>query len=509
MKKCVCLFLLGFNLVCAQQKESPVPPFLQNRISEYKPLEKSSLSSSGFLDSLFIEKGDCDGLWEYYQRVSCYPSDGLGEKTVVYGSLDSLPTNVSKNDSWGSSLAKMIVNSITDSLYVNEYYPEEIRFESCLPKSQNLTKSEYSNKLQLHSFVPENDRLYGLISDPIDILHGARLEIIYNILNNEKEQIFMDNEKPLVYEIRSAKDSVIHTFSFKLKDARFNDIFVAFTEINILPPADYEYVQITKDSVGKTLFWGNDPIWISTFEKGMLHFIYDERNPFEVKQVFAGKNGHFAILKPEMAAFPYLTYDYCRQNPGLIRDELCKLYNAPENMRKVQLEHRVGGAMNYGVFVACLGSDADEICLSKERDIAYNEILGSRIIMFSMDSLSNSYHYSLLKKGEDGVLRMLHEDTTRTPPHYEGLDEELSKNLKYPKAAADSGSEAIVLIAAIVHTDGTMTDVRLFSDPWDHLLDDEALRVVKLLKNKWIPATLDEDPVDMQVIIPVRFSTKP
>ncbi|MDR2915854.1 MAG: energy transducer TonB [Tannerella sp.] len=509
MKKCVCLFLLGFNLVCAQQKENPISPFLWNRISEYKPLEESSLSSFGFLDSLFIQKGDCDGLWEYYQRVSCYPSDGLEKKDITYSSLISPPINVSKNNSWGSSLAKMIANSITDSLYVNEYYPEEIRFESCLPKNQNLTKNEYSKQLQLHSFVPENNRLHGLLSDPIDILHGARLEIIYNILNNRKEPIFIDNTQPLIYEIRSVEDSVTHTFSFKLRDAQFNDIFVAFTEINILPPVDYDYMQITKDSIGKAIFWGNDPVWISTFEKGMLHFIYDEGNPFKVKQVLAVKNGTFAVLKPEMATFPYLTYDYCRKNPGLTRDELCKLYDAPENMRKIQLEHRVGGAMNYGVFVACLGSDADEIYLSKERDISYNEILGSRVIMFSMDSLSNSYHYSLLKKGEDGVLRMLHEDTTRTPPRYEGLDEEISKNLEYPKAAADSGSEAVVLIAAMVHTDGTMTDVRLFSDPWDHLLDEEALRAVKLLKNKWIPAALDGEPVDMQVIIPVRFSTKP
>lgn len=502
MKRYVFLFLIGFNTICAQQKESVASLFLRNRIVEYKPLAESSLNSSGFLEALATQNVNCDVLWAYYERFSCYPSNGLKE-SAGYDSL-AFP----KNENWGSSLAKMIANSIADSLYVNEHYQEEIRFESRLPKIQNLTKGDYYKPLQLHSFIPENNQLNGLLSDPIDILHGARLELIYNLQNIQKANLWIDNEQPLIYEIQSTGDSVTHSFSFKLKDAQFDDILFALTEIRFLPPENYDYIQVTEDSVGKALLWGEDSVWIFAFEKGMLHFVFDNRKPFQVEQVYGGKNGKFAILKPDMAIFPFMTYDYCRQNPDLTHDELCKQFDTPENLHKIQWEHTMGEVLNYSVFIASLGSDEDEIYLSKEHNITYNEVLGSRFIGFRMDSLSNSYCYYFFKKGEDGGLRMLNEveDTTRTSPHYEKLDEELAENLNYPKAAWDSGSEAIVLIALMVHTDGTVTDVRLFSDPWDHLLDEEALRAVKLLKNKWIPATLHGEPVDMQVIIPIRFN---
>lgn len=503
MKKFVISFLFVVNFAFAQQHYNGVPPFLWYRIMEYKPLTPNSLYSSNFFESLSVQESDCNGLWEYYQRISCYPSDRLGEDSLMYSSLF-----FSENKAWGPSLVKMIANTITDSLYVNEYRQGEIRFESCFPKIHNLIKNEYQKSLRLHSFIPENDKLYGLLSEPIDILHGARLELIYNIINRENGQIFIDDEQPLIYEIQSAEDSVTHIFSFKLKDEQFNNIKFALMEINIIPPVQYDYVQITKDSVGKTCLWGDIPIWISAFENGMLHFIFDGRNIFEVKQAFAGNNGKFAALKPDIATLSYVTYDYCRKNPGLTHDELCELFADPQNMRRILVDHKMGNAVDYGAFIACLGVDVNEIHLSKEHVITYDEILGSRVIMLNLDSLDNSYHYSLLKKGEDGVLRMLHEDTTRTSPVYEGLDEEISENLEYPKAALDSGSEAIVLIAFMVNIDGTMSDIRLFSDPWDHLLDEEALRVVKLLKNKWIPATLHGEPVEMQVIIPIDFSTK-
>lgn len=131
-------------------------------------------------------------------------------------------------------------------------------------------------------------------------------------------------------------------------------------------------------------------------------------------------------------------------------------------------------------------------------------MLGSRVLSFSFDTIIDQYKCILLKKDEYGVLRTFYEDTTRTQCHYEGLYDELMDYMQYPPSF-DSKDEVVVYVQVTVHEDGTMSDVKLFFDPGDPVLDEDAVNAVKSLKNKWEPERLHGEPIEMRVLIPVYY----
>lgn len=84
------------------------------------------------------------------------------------------------------------------------------------------------------------------------------------------------------------------------------------------------------------------------------------------------------------------------------------------------------------------------------------------------------------------------------------LFEHISKNMKYPRIALEMNIQGKTIIEFKVGTDGTATEFKIkkgFNDE----CDNEALRVVSLLKNGWIPAMYGGEKVDSYYIIPVSF----
>ena len=77
-------------------------------------------------------------------------------------------------------------------------------------------------------------------------------------------------------------------------------------------------------------------------------------------------------------------------------------------------------------------------------------------------------------------------------------------NLVYPKKALENGIEGTSFIGYTIGTDGQIRDVhiQLSSNP---ILDKEALRVVKLMK-QWQPAMKDGKPVEFKCVTPIKFS---
>ena len=69
-----------------------------------------------------------------------------------------------------------------------------------------------------------------------------------------------------------------------------------------------------------------------------------------------------------------------------------------------------------------------------------------------------------------------------------------NKNLRYPQDAIDNNKDGIILIGFIVDTDGKASGFWIKKGVYP-ALDNEALRVMKLLPNKWTPATIDGKPV--------------
>ncbi|MFN8282650.1 MAG: TonB family protein [Chitinophagales bacterium] len=85
----------------------------------------------------------------------------------------------------------------------------------------------------------------------------------------------------------------------------------------------------------------------------------------------------------------------------------------------------------------------------------------------------------------------------------EALYSFISKHIKYPKEAKSNGISGKVIISAVIDCFGNVTKPQIYKSV-DKNLDDEALRVVKMLPN-WKPAIFFNKPITGYVNIPVDF----
>ena len=94
------------------------------------------------------------------------------------------------------------------------------------------------------------------------------------------------------------------------------------------------------------------------------------------------------------------------------------------------------------------------------------------------------------------------------PPTYPGGDEArlefLKSNIQYPQEAKEKGIQGMVYVGFIVEKDGTVNDVKLLRGV-DKLIDDEALRVVKLMP-KWTPGRQKGEIVRVSYNMPIKFT---
>jgi protein TonB len=81
----------------------------------------------------------------------------------------------------------------------------------------------------------------------------------------------------------------------------------------------------------------------------------------------------------------------------------------------------------------------------------------------------------------------------------------ISKNLKYPEKAIEKGTTGKVIISFYVDTTGKAFDYKIESGIGDGC-DEEALRIVKLIPNNWIPAKLNGQAVEAKYFFPINFA---
>lgn len=104
------------------------------------------------------------------------------------------------------------------------------------------------------------------------------------------------------------------------------------------------------------------------------------------------------------------------------------------------------------------------------------------------------------------------QDTTHfayeTNPEYPGGESELLKfiflNVKYPKEAKRKQLGGRVLIGFTIDKNGIVKDQHVIKSV-DPLLDNEALRIISLLK-KWSPGKQDGEKIDVGYVLPFSFS---
>ena len=83
------------------------------------------------------------------------------------------------------------------------------------------------------------------------------------------------------------------------------------------------------------------------------------------------------------------------------------------------------------------------------------------------------------------------------------LAEYIGANLTYPERPREIGVSGTVFVGFKVNEDGSISDIKVekgvFSD-----LDEEALRVIKEMP-KWDAAVRANQPIGMEVVLPVQF----
>jgi protein TonB len=79
----------------------------------------------------------------------------------------------------------------------------------------------------------------------------------------------------------------------------------------------------------------------------------------------------------------------------------------------------------------------------------------------------------------------------------------VAEQTKYPVQAQERNIEGTVYIRFVVTKTGDVSDARVLRGV-DPLLDDEALRVVRIIP-KWTPGKNNGNPVSVYFIIPVKF----
>lgn len=91
---------------------------------------------------------------------------------------------------------------------------------------------------------------------------------------------------------------------------------------------------------------------------------------------------------------------------------------------------------------------------------------------------------------------------------YEGGTDNLMKNLmytlNYPAEAQEKKIQGTVVVRFQVNKDGTISDIEIARSV-DPLLDEEAIRAVKALPGKWIPAKDGGKTVNSMYNLPVQF----
>lgn len=81
----------------------------------------------------------------------------------------------------------------------------------------------------------------------------------------------------------------------------------------------------------------------------------------------------------------------------------------------------------------------------------------------------------------------------------------LGHNIRYPAEAIEKHIQGTAILSAIITIDGKMVERRIVNGP-GYGINEEALRVINLIPNDWIPLKVDEKPVNTRIELEVNFS---
>ncbi|MEA4918633.1 energy transducer TonB [Proteiniphilum sp.] len=103
----------------------------------------------------------------------------------------------------------------------------------------------------------------------------------------------------------------------------------------------------------------------------------------------------------------------------------------------------------------------------------------------------------------EGEIYDRYDEPPQFPGGYSALGKFLSDNIRYPVEACDKGIQGRVICRFVVAKDGSLSGFEIMRGV-DPLLDNEAIRVLRLMPN-FTPAKLDGKAVNGYTSIPVVF----
>ena len=106
-------------------------------------------------------------------------------------------------------------------------------------------------------------------------------------------------------------------------------------------------------------------------------------------------------------------------------------------------------------------------------------------------------------KKDDDPVALVVEKNPEFPGGINGLLNYLSKNIKYPKEAAERGVQGTVYVQFIIGSNGKIRNAKILRGI-DSYCDEEALRVVKMMPD-WEPGIQNGKKVTVLFQIPVKF----
>ncbi len=100
------------------------------------------------------------------------------------------------------------------------------------------------------------------------------------------------------------------------------------------------------------------------------------------------------------------------------------------------------------------------------------------------------------------------EETKEKMPEFTGglqaLQRHLQRNLKYPADARMTKRQGSVFVRFIIEESGEISNISLFTRGPGSSLEDEAIRVVRIMP-AWVPGKQHGQPVKVEYVLPVRF----
>ncbi|WP_320054426.1 energy transducer TonB [uncultured Acetobacteroides sp.] len=80
----------------------------------------------------------------------------------------------------------------------------------------------------------------------------------------------------------------------------------------------------------------------------------------------------------------------------------------------------------------------------------------------------------------------------------------MRKNIHYPLTAVENGKSGTVYVLFTVDKYGKTNNYHVEA-PLGYGMEEEAIRVLKLIPDNWLPGLLNGEPINVEVIYPIIF----